>query len=57
MERVLPVLESELHPVVVYRWFVSKNADLVYEGEPVSPRDWLVSGNDVEEVVRLAAAL
>jgi hypothetical protein len=57
MERVLPVLEPELHPVVVYRWFVSKNVDLVYEGEPVSPRDWLVSGNDVEEGVRLAAAL
>lgn len=56
MERVLPVLDPELHPVV-YHWFVSKNADLIYEDEPVSPRDWLLSGNDVEEVVLLAAAL
>ncbi len=54
---VLPRLSSELHPVAVATWFTLPNPDLVIEGEPVSPRDWLRSGGAARSVATLAAAL
>jgi len=54
LEEVLPLLHEELHPIAVYNWFINPNIDLVVEGEPVSPRQWLLSGRDVAEVARIA---
>ncbi len=54
---VLARLDAELHPVAVATWFTLPNPDLVIEGEPVSPRDWLRSGGAGRPVATLAAAL
>jgi hypothetical protein len=42
---VFPRLNPDLHPVAVANWFTLPNPDLVLGGEPVSPRDWLRSGD------------
>jgi len=59
---VVARLDSELHPVAVYRWFHLANPDLVVERkgkEPrtLSPRDWLRLGLAVEPVAELAEQL
>lgn len=57
---VLGRTDPELHPVAVYRWFTSPEADLVDERlspRPLSPREWLQLGLPVEPVAELAAAL
>lgn len=59
---VVARLDSELHPVAVYRWFHLANPDLVLERkgkEPrlLSPRDWLRLGLAVEPVAELAGQL
>ncbi len=59
---VVARLDSELHPVAVYRWFHLANPDLVLERkgkEPrtLSPRDWLRLGLAVEPVAELAEQL
>lgn len=57
-ERVLPALAEGLHPVSVYRWFTGPCVDLVgVDGQPLSPRDWLLAGGDVDAVVAQAADL
>jgi hypothetical protein len=53
-------LDSELHPVAVFRWFTSPNADLStdsLEGRSLSPRDWLRMGLPVEPVAEMASNL
>jgi hypothetical protein len=60
ISRIAPHLDPHLNPVAVARWFLSPNPDLVVDegdGQPVSPRDWLVSGHSSEDVVRLAEGL
>lgn len=59
LEQVLAVLDPELHPVAVQRWFTTPDPDLVAgtESSPFSPRDWLRSGLPVAEVVRIARHL
>jgi hypothetical protein len=59
LERVLPRISPDVHPVALFHWFTSPNVDLVLgEGErPVSPRDWLRMGNDPAIVADLAAEL
>ncbi len=68
-DRTIPVigevvahLDSELHPVSVFRWFTQPNNDLVVEREreeprSLSPRDWLRLGLPVQPVAELAAHL
>lgn len=54
--KVLDVLPSHLHPLVVHHWFTTSNAELRLRGsDPLSPRDWLVTGGPVATVVALAA--
>ncbi len=55
IELAIANLDSELHPLAVYRWFTIPNPDLQVDEEPLSPLDWLRSGNDPEVVARLAA--
>lgn len=60
ISQIVPHLDPNLNPVAVARWFLSPNPDLVVDegdGQPVSPRDWLVSGHSPEDVVRLAEGL
>jgi hypothetical protein len=58
IEAVLARLPGNLHPVAVHRWFTSPNQDLtVADGRPVSPLEWLRSGNPPAPVADLAAAL
>ncbi len=57
LEGVLDALDSSLNPVVVYQWFILPDVDLLIAGEPVSPRDWLLHGEDPGVVVSLADAL
>jgi transcriptional regulator with XRE-family HTH domain len=57
---VVARLDSELHPLTVYRWFTLPNPDLPAEslpGSTVSPRDWLRLGLPAEPVAELAADL
>lgn len=57
---VVARLDSELHPVAVFRWFTSPNPDLSVEKRDVrdlSPRDWLRLGFPVSPVIELAANL
>lgn len=57
IEEVFPRLDPELHPTEVYRWFVSPNVDLVVDDQPVSPRDWLLSGLEASAVAVVAEDL
>lgn len=56
LAHVLAELPGHLSPLDVAEWFLSPNPDLDLEGraEPVSPRDWLLSGRSVQTVVALA---
>lgn len=46
IERVLPHLAPDLHPLEVVGWFTTPNPDLVVgeDERPVSPLDWLSAG-------------
>ena len=59
VEQVFPLLDPELHPVSVWRWFTSPNTELVEEqtGQPLSPRDWLLAGHEPRPVMNLARDL
>ncbi len=59
LERVLPSLAPDLHPVEVWRWLSTPTADLPHGSEemPLSPLDWLLLGLDPAPVARLAAAV
>lgn len=58
VEKVLPRLGEDIHPLGVFNWFTTPNPDLASEQtsfEPTSPRDWLVGHQPAAPVVRLAA--
>lgn len=52
-------LDPELHPLEVVGWFLTPNPDLLGEDDetPISPVDWLKSGNSPKVVADLAAEL
>lgn len=56
---VVSRLRAGLHPVGVWRWFMTANPDLVVGDDetPVSPLDWLKAGFDPAKVADLAAEL
>jgi hypothetical protein len=54
---VVSHLDSELHPVAVFRWFTTPHADLRTGGHSLSPRDWLRRGLPVEPVAEIASNL
>lgn len=55
LKAVLTVLPVDLHPLEVSGFFLTAQDTLELDSEPVSPRDWLVSGGDPGPVVELAA--
>jgi hypothetical protein len=57
--QVLKTLPADLFPLDVVDWFVLPDPDLQLDSdaEPLSPREWLVSGRPVGAVVTLARDL
>lgn len=56
IDKVVPHLSSNAHPLAVHTWFTTPHPDLVAgeKEEPVSPVEWLAAGRDPEEVAQLA---
>ena len=56
LREVIAVLPLGLNPLDVAEWFLSANPDLEpsTEANPMSPREWLLSGRDVSAVVAVA---
>jgi hypothetical protein len=50
---VLAMLDPDLHPVSVQRWFLLPDPDLAINGMAVSPRDWLRQGRDPRAIAPL----
>jgi hypothetical protein len=56
VREILAALPSGLNPLDVAEWFLSPNPDLEGAGQenPLSPREWMLSGKPVEAVMALA---
>lgn len=56
IERVLPRVNADAHPLAVVNWFKSPHQDLVIgeEETPVTPLQWLAAGGSPERVADLA---
>lgn len=52
--RVNVALDLDLHPVAVYQWYVTPEADLEMKGQSLSPLAWLKAGYPVEPVLQSA---
>ncbi|WP_299039404.1 MerR family transcriptional regulator [uncultured Pseudokineococcus sp.] len=57
LREVLAALVDGLHPLSVERFLTSPDTDLVIDDEQVSPREWLLQGGAVAEVVAVARAV
>jgi hypothetical protein len=59
IDRVLPLLPTDLHPLAVVGWFTRPNPDLLDDNEetPMRPLDWLSTGRDPDRVARLAPSV
>jgi hypothetical protein len=59
LERVLPHLPRDLHPLAVLGWLTRANPDLYSDVDetPIAPLDWLRAGHDPERVARLATGV
>ncbi len=59
IDKVLPRVRVDAHPIAVQRWFTSPHQDLVVgdDEHPVSPIAWLSAGGSTEEVAALAAEI
>ncbi|HEY2510254.1 MAG TPA: hypothetical protein VGI39_05340 [Polyangiaceae bacterium] len=57
IEKVLPAVRPEAHPLSVVTWATSPHQDLVVgkHEKPVTPLAWLEAGLDPETVVKLAS--
>ncbi|WP_146238896.1 hypothetical protein [Arthrobacter livingstonensis] len=51
---VLAVMPADLHPRAVEGFFKTPTPDLSRNGQPTSPREWLMTGGSAAAVVRLA---
>ncbi len=59
LEPVLKVISPDAHPIAVLHFFMTPSPDLASPilNTQLSPRDWLISGHSVDEVVILAREL
>lgn len=57
IDRVFQVAPRELHLVELWRWLTTVDPDFDVMGEPLSPLDWLLSGGDIERVVKQAESI
>lgn len=56
IDKVLPHVRPDAHPVAVKTWFVTPHPDLIAgeDDKPVAPRAWLSAGRPVDAVAILA---
>jgi hypothetical protein len=59
IDKVVPQIRPDAHPLAVASWFSAPHQDLVTgdEDEPVSPLRWLAAGGSVETVAQLATEI
>ncbi|MET4027961.1 hypothetical protein ABIE59_003506 [Marinobacter sp. MBR-99] len=57
LTELLKQIGKEVAPFTINRFMISKNTDLPLGKACLSPRDWLASGRDPEEVLMLASDL
>jgi hypothetical protein len=57
LKRVLAALDKTLHPLTVDHWFTTPNVELLADGAPMPPAEWLRTGGDVDLLVALAGEL
>jgi hypothetical protein len=57
LDRVLPAIPADLHPVAVWRWLTTPIPDLSLDGSPAAPLPWLAAGGRPDEVAALAGGL
>jgi hypothetical protein len=59
LEQVLKAISPDAHPIAVLNFFMTPNPDLESPilDTQLSPRDWLISGHPVDEVVILGREL
>jgi hypothetical protein len=55
--KVNAVLDPDLHPVAVYQWYMTPDADLEMDDQPLSPLDWLKAGYPLEPVLQSASEI
>jgi hypothetical protein len=51
LDQVLPAVPTDIHPLAVARLLTTVQPDLVVDGQPVSPLQWLHNGGDVQAVL------
>src|SRR6478736_1431605 len=56
LDQVLPAIPTDMHPLAVARLLTTAQPDLVVDGQPVSPLQWLRDGGDVRAVRTILAA-
>jgi len=56
IDKVLPHIRPDAHPLAIKTWFVTPHPDLVAgeDDKPVAPRAWLAAGRPVDAVALLA---
>jgi hypothetical protein len=59
IEKVLPHVRPDAHPLAVKTWFTSPHQDLVVgeDDHPVSPVEWLAAGESPVEAAKLATEI
>lgn len=59
IDKVLPHVRPDAHPLAVKTWFTSPHQDLVVgeHDHPVSPVEWLAAGESPAEAVKLATEI
>jgi hypothetical protein len=55
--KVNAVLDPDLHPVAVYQWYMTPDADLEMDDQPLSPLVWLKAGYPLEPVLQSASEI
>src|SRR5262249_3717715 len=55
-DQVLPAISPDIHPLAVARLLTTAQPDLVLDGQPVSPVQWLRNGGDVPAVLTIIRA-
>ena len=59
IEKVIPRIRPDAHPLAVQSWFLAPHQDLVMgpDEQPVSPREWLRAAKPPDVVADLAAEI
>ncbi|WIM89751.1 hypothetical protein PT015_10165 [Candidatus Mycobacterium wuenschmannii] len=53
LDVVLPALPADLHPAAVAGFLETPQSDLAKDGRPLTVREWLTGGGDIDEILSL----